>query len=187
MMRIQTNGSSNYIPFCYSPYSIRSSPTCITYLWCRSCSGHSRCLCKEQDPRRTKEDTVVSLWKMDEGSFSIEAAILLKVICWLSPCSMIMRSDRVICLRLPLEISVTRSSILHRQESRGEYSMSGEKQNTALCKKCIKLCKSNFYRVVQLEFKNTFNGVAKKKEKPTSEVIFLHLGPFLSQHPADYN
>lgn len=98
----------------------------------------------------------------DEGAFSIEAAMLLKVICWLSPCSMIMRSGRVICLRLPLEISVKRSSILHRQESRVEYSMSKEMQNTTLCKKCIKLCKSNFYRmelcVTQVEVRNTLNG-----------------------------
>ena len=87
--------------------------------------------------------------EMDEGSFSIEAAMLLKVICWLSPCSMIIRSDRVICLRLPLEISVTRSSILHRQESRVEYSMGVSWDNIALC---IKLCKSNFYWV---EFSDT--------------------------------
>ena len=47
-----------------------------------------------------------------------------------------------------------------------------EKGRTQLyAKKCIKLCKSNFYRVefsnTQLEFKNTFNdgkGIRKGKE-----------------------
>ena len=68
----------------------------------------------------------------------------------------------IMTLRLPLEISVKRSSILHRQESRVEYSMSKEMQNTTLCKKSIKLCKSNFYRmelcVTQVEVRNTLNG-----------------------------